>query len=86
MERVTSPPLARRSLPLMETHLLDPEAVLANEAFPKGSPRPDYFKYPDQTQTQAGRPACVIASFSFLDDLENWVRARKIHLLSAYFS
>jgi hypothetical protein len=27
----------------METHLLDPEAVLANEAFPKGSPRPDFF-------------------------------------------
>ena len=34
---------ARRFLPALETDLLDPEAVLANEAFPKGSPRPDFF-------------------------------------------
>jgi hypothetical protein len=38
----------------METHLLNPKAVLANEAFPKGSPRPNYFKHPEQIKTQAG--------------------------------
>ena len=30
-------------LSLMETNLPNPIAVLANEAFPKGSPRPDFF-------------------------------------------
>jgi hypothetical protein len=43
----------------MGTNLLNPKAVLANEAFPKGSPRPDYIKYPDQTQTQAGLPVSL---------------------------
>jgi len=38
----------------METNLLNPKAVLANEVFPKGSPRPDGFKHPEQIQTQAG--------------------------------
>jgi hypothetical protein len=27
----------------MEMNLPNPKAVLANEAFPKGSPRPDFF-------------------------------------------
>jgi hypothetical protein len=31
----------------MGTNLLNPKAVLANEAFPKGSLRPDYFKHPE---------------------------------------
>jgi hypothetical protein len=62
----------------METHLLNLKAVLANEAFPKGSPRPDYFKHAEQIQTQAGLPAYYQAGlpvslplFSFLVDLEN---------------
>jgi hypothetical protein len=38
----------------METNLLNPKAVLANEAFAKGSPRLYDFKHPEQTQTQAG--------------------------------
>jgi len=46
---------AWRSLPVIGTDLLDPEAVLANEAFPKGSPRPNYFRHPTSVQTQAGR-------------------------------
>jgi hypothetical protein len=58
---------ARRSLPVMETNLFDPETVLANEAFPKGSPRPDSFSHPASDQTQAspepntvqGRQACL---------------------------
>jgi hypothetical protein len=43
------PSNTQRLLTLMETNLPDPKAVLANEAFPKGSPRPDFFC----SQTQA---------------------------------
>jgi hypothetical protein len=35
----------------MEADLLDPEAVLANEAFPKGSPRPDLLATLDTPST-----------------------------------
>jgi hypothetical protein len=38
----------------MEMNLPNPKAVLANEAFPKGSPRPDDFKPLEPIQTQAG--------------------------------
>jgi len=38
---------ARKFLPVIGTDLPDPVAVLANEAFPKGSLRPDYFKPPE---------------------------------------
>ena len=33
----------QKLLSLMEMNLPNPKAVLANEAFPKGSPRPDFF-------------------------------------------
>jgi len=38
----------------MEMNLPNPKTVLANEAFPKGSPRPD----------------CVVPTFSSLDELK----------------
>jgi hypothetical protein len=38
----------------MEMNLPNPKAVLANEAFPKGSPR----------------PACIVPPFSSLDELK----------------
>jgi hypothetical protein len=47
--------VARRSLPIMETDLPDPETVLSNEVFTKGSPRPDHFRHPALVQTQAGK-------------------------------
>jgi len=56
----------------MGTNLLDPETVLANEAFPKGSPRPDSFSHPASVETQEGRPACVVTPFLSSGDLENW--------------
>ena len=34
----------------METSLLDPEAVLANEAFPRDSPRPDFLGLLNRTR------------------------------------
>jgi len=44
----------------MEMDLPNPKAVLANEAFPKGLPRPDDFKHPEQIQTQAGLPVSLL--------------------------
>jgi hypothetical protein len=50
----------------MEINLPNPKAVLANEAFPKGSPK----------------PACVITTFSSLDNSKNWERAGSLSSLT----
>jgi hypothetical protein len=57
----------------METNLLNPKAVLANEAFPKGSSRPDDLKLPDRL-IHSG-PTCVVTTFSLSNDLKNWREA-----------
>lgn len=57
----------RKSLHAMETNLFDPEAVLANEVFPRDSPRPDFLGSLNRVQ----------ARFSSPDDLENRGRATR---------
>jgi hypothetical protein len=42
-EKFNLPCPVQKLLSLMEMNLPNPKAVWANEAFPKGSPRPDFF-------------------------------------------
>ena len=61
-------------LHVMETILLDPEAVLANEAFPRDSPRPDFW----------GTLNRIRAPFPSPDNVENWGWARLLKYLTQF--
>jgi hypothetical protein len=63
----------------MGMNLPNPKAVLANEACPKGSPRPDSLRTLNKTRHRVGRPVCVVLIFSSLVEIKK-LGGQELHI------